>query len=141
MNLLTRFIFGMIFFAQILNGFDTKTASKIYDKLFYGVFKKNIIYVYTNNQTYKTVILGSQYLKLVDNVDDANIVLFSSGDDLTYKMKNKLIFATDYDSFRDNSNAIGAFYWNKGRPEIVFSGERLENAKLSLSGEFERYLK
>ncbi len=141
MKLVKKVIFILLLFSQTANAFDVKTGAKIYDKLFYAVFQKDSILVYAKDPLYKSVILNSQNLKLANSAEEASIIIISSQDEVTNKTKNKLLFATDNDIFIDNENAIGAFYWQKGRPEIVFSKARLKNAKLSITQEFERYLK
>jgi hypothetical protein len=131
----------LLLFNQCVNCFDTKTASKIYDKLFFSIYKKNTILVYTPNQTYKSMLQNSQILKNVETIEEATVIIISNQNEITPKMGNKTIFAANYEVFRDNENAIGAFYWNKGRPEIVFSQSRLLGKNLSVSQDLEKYIR
>ena len=73
-----KLFFGLILFlliqSQYLLAFDIETASKIYDKLFYAVFKKEDIKVYVNDDEYKKMISLSQYLKLTQKIENSALI-------------------------------------------------------------------
>jgi len=101
----------------------------LFGNLFSTMFKKNQIKVYTDkydNSTDKIIIVYS--------CKEADIVL---GDLIC---QNKPQFVLDYDSFKHNKNAIGGFYWRKGRPQLRLRKSNLIKHKLFISKEFEGYL-
>lgn len=136
--------FGLIFFfliqIQYIFSFDIGTASKIYDKLFYAIFKKENIKVYVNDNEYKKMILSSEYLKLTDRIEDSEIVIITKKEEIK-EIKDKIAFGIEKDFLEIDANIIGAFYWNKGVPEIIFIKKKLEKNNLQLLEGFEKYAK
>lgn len=126
--------------SQYLFSFDIDTASKIYDKLFYAVFKKEDIKVYVNDDEYKKMVLSSQYLKLTQEIEDSDIIIITKVEEIN-EIKDKIAFSIDKDLLDQNTNIIGAFYWNKGNPEIIFIKDRLEKYNLNLLESFKKYEK
>ena len=53
---------------------------------------------------------------------------------------NKPAFALDYLSFRNCENCIGAFYWRKGRPQIILIKENLDMYKIKINGDIKIYV-
>lgn len=139
-----KLFFGLILFLLIqshyLFSFDIDTASKIYDKLFYAVFKKEDIKVYVNDDEYKKMILSSQYLKLTQKIEDSDIIIITKVEEIN-DIKDKVAFSVEKEFLDQNTNIIGAFYWNKGNPEIIFIKDRLEKYNLNLLESFKKYEK
>lgn len=139
-----KLFFGLIFYlliqTQYLFAFDIETASKIYDKLFYAVFKKEDIKVYVNDKEYKEMILSSQYLKLTQEIENSDIIIITKEEEIN-EIKNKIAFTIEKEFLDKNENIIGAFYWNKGIPEIIFIKKRLEKYNLNLLESFQKYEK
>ncbi len=139
-----KLFFGLLIFflvqIQYIYSFDIETAAKIYDKLFYAVFKKENIKVYVNDDEYKRMILSSQYLKLAEKIENSEIVIITKEEEIK-EIKDKVAFCVEKDLLENNTNIIGAFYWNKGSPEIVFIKERLEKYNLNLLESFKKYEK
>lgn len=133
---------GLIIFfliqIQYIYSFDIETASKIYDKLFYAVFKKENIKVYVNDDEYKKMILSSQYLKLTKEIENSEIVIITKEEEIK-EIKDKIAFSIEKTFLEKNENIIGAFYWNKGSPEIIFLKTRLEKHKIQLLESFKKY--
>ena len=125
---------------QYIFSFDIETSSKIYDKLFYAIFKKENIKVYVNDNEYKKMILSSEYLKLTDKIEDSEIVIITKKEEIK-EIKDKIAFGTEKDFLEIDANIIGAFYWKKGVPEIIFIKKKLEKNNLQLLEGFEKYAK
>jgi len=115
----------------ILIGFQLfayNSEIELFNRLFTIFMQKHNIKVYT--QKYKT--LGKD-LKIVHSCKEADIVLGES-------MCNKPRFLLDYYSFKNDKEAIGAFYWRKGRPQLRLRKEKLKKYNLYVSKNFEDYL-
>ena len=117
--LLSSFIYLFAFNSEI----------SLFENLFGVMFKKTTIKVYTTK--YKQL---SGNLKIVNSCEKADIVL---GD---VKCPNKPQSVLDYDSFKQDKNAIGGFYWRKGRPQLRLRKNNLLKYKLFVSKEFKEYL-
>jgi len=109
--------------------FAFNSEMELFENLFGAMFKKQTIKVYTKK--YKN--LGGR-LQVVHSCKKADIVL---GD---LECKNKPRFVLDYDEFKSYVDAIGGFYWRKGRPQLRLRKDKLEKYHLYISKEFEEYL-
>ncbi len=69
------------------------------------------------------------------SLEDADIILFPEEIDNT-----KMMIADSYKELKTNKKYIGAIYIKKGRTQIIFIKERLENNGLSLPKLFNKYL-
>lgn len=120
-------------------GFDTKTASKIFTKIFSAIFSQEMIKVYTEDKEYQKVIQTTQKLRLSTEISLANILLINKKENLP-KKEGYTIFTTNLSVFRNNKDAIGAFYWEHNRPKIVFLEQRLKHKDITLSKPFQQYI-
>jgi len=131
--------FLILFMSLSLFGFDTSTASKIFEKIFTGIIHKEPVNVYTSNPTYQEVVKLSNSLELVAKPFLADIVFADSHNDIP-KNYNGVIFTTNVSVFQTCQNTIGAFYWEHGRPKIYFLKQRLEIKKILLHETLKRYI-
>lgn len=133
-----KLLFSILLTIQV-SAFDTQTASKIFNKIFMATIHKNTIHVYTINDEYTKVIQMAKNLHLEKNISKADILLVDSNSEVP-KRNNTILFATNASVFRTNHLAIGAFYWEHGRPKIIFLKSRLEAHHITLSPSFEKYI-
>lgn len=122
-----------------LLAFDTTTAAKIFDKIFDAMFTQKSIVVYTVNKEYQDVVVAATSLQLSKSPELADIILVDSKYEVP-KGNNYIIFTTDSSVFKRNENAVGAFYWEHGRPKIIFLQSRLNTKGITLSDAFQRYI-
>ena len=104
---------------------------KLYEKILPNIFKKELL-IYADKNS-KEILQDSNILKLTTNCIDADIFIGKSFKNLPLKCQDKPIFSTNYRSFLNNDNSIGAFYWRKGRPQIKFKLDVLKRYNLKLS--------
>lgn len=76
----------------------------------------------------------------VKNCEEADIVILHSVDALSSKCMDKLIFTNYYKTYINNEGIVGAFFWQKGRPNIVFRREVLKDKEIILSASFNKYI-
>ncbi|GAB6073368.1 hypothetical protein [Nautilia lithotrophica] len=106
---------------------------KLFSKLFTSLFNKKVIYIYTENPKYKK--LNSIFLKNVNNCKKADIIL-----GISKKCMNKPHFLLDYYNYIQDKNAIGAFYWRKGRPQLRLRKKIIQKYDLNILPEFKEFL-
>jgi len=111
---------------QTLFGYNSEV--ELFNKLFTILFQKKEIKIYTKKYTFLT-----PQLKIVSSCKLADLTL---GELNCSKPK----FLLDYYNFKNDKNAIGAFYWRKGRPQLRLRKKELEKYKLFISKNFEDYL-
>ena len=98
--------------------------------------KTDEIHVYSQDKEYQDVINLSSRLELDA---DANIIIVSNEEDIP-RNTDKILFTTEAKILEKNTNVIGAFYWKRGRPKIVFVRSRLEHFNLTIDPKFDKYI-
>jgi len=124
-----------------LVAFDRATASKIFDKIFHAMLNKKEITVYTMDREYQDVIMDAPELYLCTLVSKADIILVNKLSEVPKGSANRLLFATSYLVYKENRDAVGAFYWDRGHIKIEFSRQRLLEKSIRLPQSFDKYIK
>jgi hypothetical protein len=106
---------------------------KLFSKLFTTLFGKKTVSVYTENKRYQHI--KSKFLKIVQDCDKSDIVL-----GVSKKCKDKPHFLLNYYSYKNDKNAIGAFYWRKGRPQLRLRKKSIKKYRLHMSDDFSEFL-
>jgi len=83
-------------------------------------------------------------------MDDADIMLLTNTSMLNDVLnhlkyvspgdKQPILFATDYHILKASKDVIGAFYWKKGRSQLLFVRKRLKAHGIILSNEYQQYI-
>lgn len=118
---------------------EVEIAAKIIDKISTELTKKERVSVYTTDIRNLYIIKISKHLNREKACTSADLVL-TKDETLPMCGDKTLFFATDYLAFKKNSQAVGAFFYQKGRPSIVFRKEQLNKHNIVLSKEFEKYI-
>lgn len=126
-----RIFVCFIIFSGLL--FSQEIEVKLFARLFTSLFHKKTVYVYTENKKYQN--LQSVFLINVKNCKKADIVL-----GVSKECKNKPHFLLDYYNYIKDKNALGAFYWRKGRPQLRLRKKIILKYHLYTAPEFEDYL-
>ena len=127
-------IYIIIAFSTYL--FANSYEIKLYETIFTKLFNKPVIYLFVDKN--KKEFKNSKVLKIVNNCKKADLVLLYDINNL--KCKDKPLFVTSYIDFK-NSNAIGAFYWRKGRPQLILNKKIIESYNLHLDKSLLKYVK
>ncbi|CAM3525633.1 hypothetical protein [Arcobacter aquimarinus] len=84
----------------------------------------------------------SKFFTIVDDCKDANFIFEkrSFGKDSYCEDENKLFFTNNYQKLLHNKSYIGAFFWNKSRPNIILVKNRLLKENINLSSDYEKFI-
>ncbi len=117
---------------------DDKKASSILNLIAKEITKKVSpnIYLHTHNSSLK---LYPDMIKITNSCKDADLVILSTLKEIPENCSNKFLFGTRYSHLK-NPNVIGAFFWQKGRPNILFYKNRLEKNLIKLDNSFDKYI-
>ena len=127
-------IYIIIVFTTYL--FGNSYEIKLYEMVFTKLFNKPIIKLFVDKN--KREFKNSKILKIVNNCKEADIILLYKLENL--KCENKPVFVTNYIDFI-SSNAVGAFYWRKGRPQLILNKNMIECYHLHLDKSLLKYVK
>jgi len=117
---------------------DDKKASGIFNLIIKEITKKEHANVYLH----KGIASIERYpgsLKIVTECKDADIIILSTTREIPEECSKKILFGSRYSHLK-NPNVIGSFFWQKGRPNILFYKKRLEKNNLKLDSSFDRYI-
>lgn len=78
-------------------------------------------------------------LKIVTKCEEADLVILSTTTEIPKPCLSKILFGTRYSHLK-NTNVVGAFFWQKGRPNILFYQQRLDKHHIKLNPSFDKYI-
>jgi hypothetical protein len=113
---------------------------KIYKEILYTIFPyKQTIKVWcdTNDLYFLNDI---SKVKILNNINDADILIIEH-ELKDKKYKNKIIFVRNYHLLKMyKSFVIGGFYWQKGRPNILFIRKNIDKFNIKLFNGLENFI-
>ncbi len=132
-----------ILFSWHIHALESESTLKIYHNIFSSIMHKMSYTVYTDKKSYYDIFLKSNKIILTNNPEAADILLITKKETLK-KLKNHppkgLIFTTNYTLLSHTKNIIGAFYWRKGRSQLLFIKNRLKKYGVTLPKKYTRYI-
>lgn len=84
----------------------------------------------------------SKYLKVVDSCENSNFVFIKNkiNKPKTCHLTNKVFFTNNYRKLLNTNMYIGAFFWSKSRPNIVFIKNRLDKKNIKLPNSYKQFI-
>lgn len=108
---------------------------------------KKLLIDMSQNQTVKVCTIGYKVERLSDEkiiVTDcynADFIIIGKDSYLIYKNKPAILLnVDDIKNIKTYRNVIGAFYWKKGRPQLIFLKDRMQIYNIKLPKEYERFI-
>ena len=131
-------IFLIIFSISTIYANDLDIASNIFEKIVTSMShqEKPKIYVYKD---IKAISRNMKKFNLVESCEEAEIILLSSIKNIPATCRDKVLFGTKYRHLK-NEKVVGAFFWQKGRPNILFYKNRLNKHHIKLDSSFDKYI-
>lgn len=137
-RLLVLLILPFALFADSLDQVKSTLISKIADAL----LKKKVVTIYTNDTSYQMLEKFPYRFKVVDSCEKADMVITPDVElpKAECKMSDALILMTHYRGYTQSKEAVGALFWQKGRPNLIFDKSRLQELSLVLPHAFTKYI-
>ena len=142
--LLLILVYGQLF------ALDRGSTLKMYHGIFSALSSKATIFVYTNDKEYREVFSYSKRIFLTNELEEADIVLITdvrSLKSIVYRLKistdvskKPILFVTDYHFLKMSDDIVGAFYWRKGRSQLLFIKKRLKEYDITLLPEYQSFM-
>ena len=134
MKIIFSLLLPFILFASNMQ-YEQKIYATLLDNIFAG---KLIVKVWTDDLQKERMFLKLSNVQIVKNAENADILIVEREKNLP---EGKLIFATNYLILKDyEKEAIGGFYWKKGRPNIIFLRANLSQHQLKLPRSFDSFI-
>jgi len=125
----------IVLFAESFN-----IEKKIYTHIIHALYpqKATLVKVWTDNPSKLKVLQSIPRLKIVKKPQEADFLVVHKEKNLQSK---GLIFTTDYHTLEVyKERAIGGFYWQKGRPNILFLRQNLKKYHIKLPEDMQEYV-
>ncbi len=86
----------------------------------------------------------SKFFNLSDSCENANFIYIKKSIDTNSLCKStqneKIFFTNNYEKLLNDNRYLGAFFWNKSRPNITFIKTRLEKQKVELPNDYDKFV-
>ncbi|MCD6190083.1 MAG: hypothetical protein J7K14_00900 [Sulfurimonas sp.] len=117
---------------------DDKKASSIFNLIAKNITEKSSpnVYLHKGNSSLEKY---PGNLNITTECAKADLVILSTTKDIPKECLEKILFGTRYSHLK-NKDVVGSFFWQKGRPNILFYKQRLEEHKIKLDSSFDRYI-
>jgi len=136
-SFLRKFLFVLLI-GPVLFASDQNLATKIYLSIAKELSKKDKPLFYIHGEVEH--LRNNKKISLTHTCDQADIIVLNTLSRLPKHCDKKLIFTNSYRVYLKNENILGAFFWQKGRPNIVFRGSSLKKMKIKLKPSFNKYI-
>ena len=136
-------IYGQLF------ALEKESTLKVYHGIFSALSSKKTIHLYTTDQEYRKVFSTSKRIFLVKEPEESDIILITNKstlitilkrDNVKISPKKPILFVTDYRFLKDSKKIVGAFYWRKGRSQLLFIKKRLEEHGIVLPYAYQDFM-
>ena len=126
----------LLFFVSITFVWSSQRYEKtLYEKIFPLIFHKKVVKIYTDKSN-KDIFEKSKKIITVNSCKRSDMVF---GITKAAVCQDKPLFVTTYREFEKSDNAIGAFYWRKGRPQLRFKENGFKKFHLVLPEVLKKY--
>ncbi len=118
-----------------------KIKIDILSSVAHGLFGKKDIRVYLADSSFLKEVPDKNYNGLIftDNCSDSQLIIADSIKKLSKRCLKKTIFATNYPLYKSRY-AIGALFWQKGRPVLILKKKALMKKHIKVGSNLEKYL-
>ncbi len=134
-------LFFILLISSVLCAEVSKTTIEIQiiDKIATSLFPSQKITAWGETADHKNIIQQSKKINAVDNSDDARLIIVAKKVPQNFS-NNAVIITTEYSLLEKDERIIGAFFWQKGRPNLLFLRNRMQKANVTLGHEFDKYI-
>lgn len=131
----------IVFITSSLYAETSKSSieTQIIEKIALSLFPKQKIVAWGETADQKNIINLSSKMEGVSNPSYANFIIVSKNIPQNLS-RNSVIITTEYSLLSKDERVVGAFFWQKGRPNILFLRLRMQNLNVSLGREFDKYI-
>lgn len=132
-------IFLILVASFLLFASQIDTERKIYDTIFHIVLPhKRPIHVWSDSEAMENMLRSLDDVVVVKKIDQADIAIITKE---SVKDCRCLLFVTSYRLLkRYKEKAIGGFFWQKGRPNLLFLRKNLQKEGIELPESMQQFV-
>jgi len=110
---------------------------RLIEKILIDMADEQPVNVCVINYDVNKILNYSKYLRITNCENSDFMIIGKDSEEINY---NKPAIVFDEDLIKKFKNAVGALYWKKGRPQLIFIKSRLDKYKIQLPSEYKGYL-
>jgi len=136
---LKKILLLVLLFFNLLQGSDADVIeSKIVMNMLQAISNNSRVSIHTDSKRIKA-ILKNDKVEFLNTCEDADVIILEKNKNKNL-CKNTPVLTLKYDLLKVYPNSVASFFWQKGRPNIVFIEPRLKEQKIVISGEFQDFI-
>ena len=134
-------LFFILLISSVLCAEVSKTTIEvqIIDKIAASLFPGQKITAWGETADQKNILQQSKKINAVDESGDARLIIVAKKVPQNFS-NTAVIITTEYSLLAKDERIVGAFFWQKGRPNLLFLRNRMQKANLTLGHEFDKYI-
>ena len=102
--------------------------------------KKDIIYLFCENKSCENLKAKKGKIIFVSNARDADIVFSKNASEYKSLCGRTWLFSLSYKDYKKARCSIGVFFWQKGRPNIIFNQKLIEKFNVNLPPSYHQFV-
>lgn len=133
-----------------LYALDEKSTLELFHKVFKSMtYKASNISIYVEDKEYAEVFKKSLVLRVVNSPHGADIIFITTRSmlnkilltrDMTKsRTRTEILFTIQYRLIDESPDIPAAFYWRKGRTQLLFIRDRLLQYGITMPSEYEKF--
>lgn len=130
-------------FSMLYSNTLSQIKAQIILSIAHLVTHKKIVKIYVDDPSFLDIFKNSGYIKRVSNCFQADVVITKNSQNIKKQCKKKQIniISTTYKDYKQNSDIdFGAFFWQKGRPNMLINSKIIQKRSISLPRSYFKYL-
>lgn len=135
-----RYILLLFLIISVSFASEQSTATKITERLIVAIDNSDKPIWFTSDDPELANMLDLSYFDTTSECEKAAVLVLSYKVRIPTKCQDTPILVLDYDLFKEYDKAVSAFFWKKGRPNIVFLEERLQHFNITLPQSYDKYI-
>ncbi len=115
--------------------------AQILEKIILNIYINETVTIWSDNKELLAEFKKSAHIVTTDSCAKATIIILENKEKIhDDACKNKPIFVLEYNLLKEVPESFGAFFWKKGRPNIVIIEPRIASQNISVSKELKVYV-
>lgn len=119
---------------------DEEMAVKVLEKVFANLEIGETIKIYSNDKGIESEFAKRKQFAIAPRCENASLLVLTDEVELDKSCKSKATFVMSYELLRKNKQSFGAFFWKKGRPNIILLKPRMQSQNISSSSALEGFV-
>ncbi len=137
-SVVSFFIFFSLF-AFSLTLTDVKI--KLVATIAHSLVKKKVVCVDLMDKEFLNRQKGNaDHIVFVNSCQKADIIITDNIKQIKKSCISKLIFVTNYNTYEHTPSAVGALFWQKGRPVLIFNKKTIKAKHIRLPKQFYQFV-